>query len=221
MKELSNLPTLLSASRQSHQEVFGTVGFARTVAPRLTRADTGNEPSVSTDPGNAGNARGIAAACALAMGLVFVHHSSLEAREPGATTPDKGQVLLETNPRVAHDRQSMPQQTSAHTLAMVPPASDPFNLGFIRITNRSDRAGTVQILATSSASPTAPIAQERCRFWQSTIPAGGSDPCPIRSTRRRRSTSTPSTWSSEATGDCPEGSATVPAIGAWNSPPTW
>ena len=64
-----------------------------------------------------------------------------------AAVRDNRRVLIETAHRVANYRQSKPSPATTHTLAMVPPASDAFNLGFMRIINRSDRAGTVQILA--------------------------------------------------------------------------
>ena len=64
-----------------------------------------------------------------------------------AAVRDNRRVLVETAQVVANYRPSKTRPTTTHTLAMVPPASDRFNLGFIRIVNRSDRAGTVRIRA--------------------------------------------------------------------------
>ena len=68
-----------------------------------------------------------------------------------AAVRDNRRVLMETAQVVANYRPSKTRPTTTHTLAMVPPASDRFNLGFIRIINRSDRAGTVQVLAIDDA----------------------------------------------------------------------
>ena len=57
-------------------------------------------------------------------------------------------VINETDIHVANFRQSKTQPTTTtRVLPMLPPASDPVNLGFVRLINRSSRAGTVNIVA--------------------------------------------------------------------------
>ena len=64
-----------------------------------------------------------------------------------ATTHDNRRVLTETAMRVANFRQAIAQPTTTHVLPLLAPASDPVNLGFVRLINRSNRAGTVNIVA--------------------------------------------------------------------------
>ena len=70
-----------------------------------------------------------------------------------AARRDNRRVLLETARRVANYRQSKnpppppPPPAAPHTLALVTPASNRTQQGFVRIVNRSNRAGTVRIHA--------------------------------------------------------------------------
>jgi hypothetical protein len=76
-------------------------------------------------------------------------HSSVrfEGVPTGSATTDNRRVLLQTARTVANHRQSRTQPSSAHTLPMVPPASNLEQQGFVRIINNSDRAGEVTITA--------------------------------------------------------------------------
>ena len=60
-------------------------------------------------------------------------------------TRNNARVINETAPLVARYRQA---PSTPHTVPLVPPADNVSQQGFVRIINRSGRAGTVRILAT-------------------------------------------------------------------------
>ena len=70
----------------------------------------------------------------------------------GTATGDVGfrnvaRLINETATHVANFRQSKTQPTTTYMIPFLPPASDPVNLGFVRLINRSNRAAIVNILA--------------------------------------------------------------------------
>ena len=80
------------------------------------------------------------------------YFSSPSVRYQGVPTGDaqrmdNRRVLVSTARAVANHRQSTTQQSSAHTLPMVPPASNLVQQGFVRVINNSNRAGDVRITA--------------------------------------------------------------------------
>ena len=86
--------------------------------------------------------------CALRIG----HFSNPMVRYRGTATGDVRfrnvtRLINETATHVANFRQSKTQPTTTYMIPFLPPASDPVNLGFVRLINRSNSVGIVNILA--------------------------------------------------------------------------
>ena len=89
-------------------------------------------------------------------------------------------LINETATHVANFRQSNTQPTTTHMLPFLAPASDSVNLGFVRLINRSNRAGTVNILAFDDTGRRfGPVGyslnERRTRYFNSRDLENGSD----------------------------------------------